>query len=609
MSALLFHGRDKKMKNIRKQSVMAATVAASGDCIIEGENSIARYVWDPGLYETEEAFQPVNRNVLSRHDDIGFTGGDLLLKHCLSAIIRRECDILPTPDATGGFSYLSLEKLLGISTPGTSVTLLEWLHSKGMAERRVAFETLACPACDATAPIVRNSAPGKIASGSSAIKPDHSLNEKQSDNQPVYQCRVCNSLFGPQNAGVRPAFTYSVPEEIATHAKDLLPDYSKYKEVFLKHGLKQNRLASVKGLSGVTHKFDFLVEGAESEKSDRPDEVPAPDAKRLLVNILISGQAHSDAGTLKSMYAEISDIPDARCLLISIPGLRTEAGILSRHYGIEVLEAGTEEEALSSLSRYLDSFVLNERAVKSSAFFGITGLEKIVEEIPRGRICIISGPAGSLKTTISMEFLLRGAEHQERGLLVSTGENMEHLRENVRRFGHDASRWGNDVKILDISSETEIIREMLRTGMTSELKLKIVDLLDEIKNVASKHRAKRVVIDTITDFWSGTSFSRDFVNRFIQMLSSMKVSVLLTKTIPYESDEFSYESGYVDGIIRVGFQAIGDTRKRYIEVPKMRGVKVNSSRFELTIRTISEDGKCELAVLETIKIIESEKLV
>ncbi|MCI4329734.1 MAG: circadian clock protein KaiC, partial [Thermoplasmata archaeon] len=73
---------------------------------------------------------------------------------------------------------------------------------------------------------------------------------------------------------------------------------------------------------------------------------------------------------------------------------------------------------------------LRERCVT-----GIEGLDNILGGgIPRGNLVLVAGSVGTGKTTLCLEFLVRGAEKGERTLFLSVTEASAKLIENLSTF-------------------------------------------------------------------------------------------------------------------------------------------------------------------------------
>ena len=70
---------------------------------------------------------------------------------------------------------------------------------------------------------------------------------------------------------------------------------------------------------------------------------------------------------------------------------------------------------------------------------GIHGLDEITGGgLPKGRPSLVCGAAGSGKTLMSLEFIIRGAmKFNEPGVFVAFEENAEELSTNVASLGFD----------------------------------------------------------------------------------------------------------------------------------------------------------------------------
>src|SRR5437870_9993287 len=65
---------------------------------------------------------------------------------------------------------------------------------------------------------------------------------------------------------------------------------------------------------------------------------------------------------------------------------------------------------------------------------GIRGLDELTEGgIPKGSPTLVCGPAGTGKTLLGIEFIIRGAtQHQEPGVYISFEEPTEKIARNIR---------------------------------------------------------------------------------------------------------------------------------------------------------------------------------
>jgi circadian clock protein KaiC len=123
---------------------------------------------------------------------------------------------------------------------------------------------------------------------------------------------------------------------------------------------------------------------------------------------------------------------------------------------------------------------------------GIAGLDEITNGgIPRGRPTLICGGPGCGKTLFGIEFLIRGVEQGEPGVLVTFEERPEELAANVTSLGFDLNRLQKQKKLF--VEYIHIERSEIDETGEYDLEALFFRLGDAIDTVG----AKRVVLDTI----------------------------------------------------------------------------------------------------------------
>ena len=124
---------------------------------------------------------------------------------------------------------------------------------------------------------------------------------------------------------------------------------------------------------------------------------------------------------------------------------------------------------------------------------GINGLDEVTGGgLPRGRPTLICGPAGSGKTLLAMEFLVRGAtQFDEPGVFVAFEESAEDLAANVASLGFDVAQLeGAGRLVIDYVNVNGPEIEDTGDWDLEGLFLRLGMAIDAVG-------AKRVVIDTI----------------------------------------------------------------------------------------------------------------
>jgi len=158
---------------------------------------------------------------------------------------------------------------------------------------------------------------------------------------------------------------------------------------------------------------------------------------------------------------------------------------------------------------------------------GIRGLDEItMGGLPRGRPTLVCGPAGSGKTLLAIEFLVRGAlEYGEPGVFVAFEETSKDLAANVASLGFDleAMQRRNQLAVEEILVDTD---QIIETGPfdLEGLFLRIGAAVDSVK-------AKRVVVDTLEVLFGGIAnhgVIRAELNRLFKWFKDRGLTVIVT---------------------------------------------------------------------------------
>jgi circadian clock protein KaiC len=158
---------------------------------------------------------------------------------------------------------------------------------------------------------------------------------------------------------------------------------------------------------------------------------------------------------------------------------------------------------------------------------GIRGLDDIMDGgLPTGRPTLVCGNAGSGKTLLAVEFLVRGAvEYEEPGILIGFEENGEELAQNMASLGFDLNDLVARKKLL-----IDFIRvdrnEMVETG-----EFTLDGLIARLGYAIDSIGAKRVVVDSLETLLSGLtnmSILRAEFRRLFEWLKSKGVTAMIT---------------------------------------------------------------------------------
>ena len=215
---------------------------------------------------------------------------------------------------------------------------------------------------------------------------------------------------------------------------------------------------------------------------------------------------------------------------------------------------------------------------------GIKGLDEVTGGgLPQGRCTLVCGSAGSGKTVLGMEFLVRGAtEYDEPGVCMSFEETEEDLIQNFKPIGFDLPALIERKKIaLDYVCVDR--GEIQETG-EYDLEGLFIRLAWAIDQVG----AKRVVLDTIESLFSGLSnegILRAELRRLFTWLKEKGVTALITAEQGRDTlTRHGLEEYVADCVIALDHRVIDQISTRRLRVVKYRGSVHGADEYPFLIR-------------------------
>ncbi len=222
---------------------------------------------------------------------------------------------------------------------------------------------------------------------------------------------------------------------------------------------------------------------------------------------------------------------------------------------------------------------------------GIEALDAILAGgIPRGNVVLVAGSVGTGKTTLTLEFLIRGAERGERSLFLSVTEASAKLVQNVASFEFFRTSLIEDGSLVLV----DLPPIMAKLGFDrDELSHEDLDLLlRTIRDLVQALGVRRLVLDSITSLGYRIPRDeqlRDFLLRLGEVLSDADCTTLIVSEISPEPGRYSargVEEAIVDGIILLrNMRRLGDIL-RVLQVVKMRGTPHSRALYVVELTPI-----------------------
>ncbi len=230
---------------------------------------------------------------------------------------------------------------------------------------------------------------------------------------------------------------------------------------------------------------------------------------------------------------------------------------------------------------------------------GIEGLDKALNGgIPRQTVVLISGGAGTGKSTICTQYLVNGAYmYGEKGLYISTEQSREELIKAAQNYG-----W--NIPDLEQKGLLKIIYFDVTGGD---------NFLAQLRAAYDSFRPKRIAIDSLTtlsdslfvsEMKEGTFsaievadvvspvvrtdkiISKVMMYHLLHTIKSFDSTVLLTSELPEKTDWLSADniSEFIcDGVLLISYSGVVGGANRTIQIRKMRYTKFSEGILSLDI--------------------------
>jgi circadian clock protein KaiC len=214
---------------------------------------------------------------------------------------------------------------------------------------------------------------------------------------------------------------------------------------------------------------------------------------------------------------------------------------------------------------------------------GIRGLDEVTGGgLPRGRPTLVCGPAGSGKTLLALEFLVRGiTQFHEPGVFVAFEETHDDLVANVASLGFDLAALERD-GLLVVDHVSVVATELIEAGDwdLDGLFIRLGAAIDAVG-------AKRIAIDTIETLFGAftdTAILRSELRRLFAWLKTREVTVVITgERGDGALTRHGIEEYVSDCVIVLDHHVSEDSSTRRLRILKYRGSLHGTNQFPFLI--------------------------
>lgn len=216
---------------------------------------------------------------------------------------------------------------------------------------------------------------------------------------------------------------------------------------------------------------------------------------------------------------------------------------------------------------------------------GIRGLDRILGGgFPLANLILVKGECGTGKTTLALEFLVRGVEAGERGLLVSTVEWDRKLLSNVPRFEFLREDYleGGQLEIVELTELLESAGLMDRAIREEE----VMQLCDSLEKKIAEGGFRRFVMDSLTPLHYEVGNER-IVHHMLRRLSQILYRNACTGVLVSEEGPLCKIEGIVaDGVIEMGNMDRSGDLLRTLQIVKMKGTEHSRGKYVIDLTSM-----------------------
>jgi circadian clock protein KaiC len=219
---------------------------------------------------------------------------------------------------------------------------------------------------------------------------------------------------------------------------------------------------------------------------------------------------------------------------------------------------------------------------------GIDGLDPLIQDgfLP-GKSYLVTGDAGTGKTTACLQFLLKGLTSGEKAVYVTVDERPSDLLESAASLGWDLQKFIQDKTLVILDAAPYF---SARAGTSREREVDIQRIVTDLGSHITRMEAKRLAIDPVgplinADTPSGRS--EEQARQLIRLLQTqLQTTNLLSSHCAGRStqENSSIEEFLASGVLALRMFRVEERFVRALWIKKMRGTAVAPTEYAFDIQ-------------------------
>lgn len=218
---------------------------------------------------------------------------------------------------------------------------------------------------------------------------------------------------------------------------------------------------------------------------------------------------------------------------------------------------------------------------------GIQGLDKALNGgFPDGNLVLLSGGAGTGKSTIAMQYIVNGATlFGEKGLYISTEQSEEELQKAASQYGWNLVDLQNKnmlkvvyFKVLEEDHFLQKVEELVQTFKPKRIVIDSLTTLTDSMMMSELQKDVGVSLIKIADTVSPVPRTEQIVTKIIlynlvNKLKEFQCTVLMTSELPEGLQRLSADGVtefVADGVVTLHNLSLGAGVSRTVVIRKMR---------------------------------------
>ncbi len=218
---------------------------------------------------------------------------------------------------------------------------------------------------------------------------------------------------------------------------------------------------------------------------------------------------------------------------------------------------------------------------------GIQGLDKALNGgFPEGNLVLLSGGAGTGKSTLAMQYLVNGATLLgEKGLYISTEQSEEELQKAASQYGWKLVDLENKnmlkvvyFKVLEEDHFLQKVDELVQTFKPKRIVIDSLTTLTDSMMMSELQKDVGVSLIKIADTVSPVPRTEQIVTKIIlynlvNKLKEFQCTVLMTSELPEGLQRLSADGVtefVADGVMTLENLVVGQSAFRTLRIRKMR---------------------------------------